>query len=560
LEFETEEAGWHVAWIGVHAQPGAWTGQRPAELEVTWAQLHPERPAAGDREPAWRAAGTYQAWHATDLPEETKAPRRWVPFHVALGRLDAGRHRLRLHSAAAGNGIAVGYVLVARSPYPRLGVMAAHAHSTSAGEFAYYPARSLGYDLLLTAETSEGHLPSLWQRCLTRSDDSPAGLKVRPGYEHADCFADHHLGPLFLPAGRLDETAPTYHNPHVPGWSIHRGAVPSLFHPHYIHTDPDGVPGIVYLAPRPLGPADADWRSPWTDQAHHGSGCWSFDHEGGHEGHSPYYWRTIPLFELWNAMSGENQDGVPYINWAASRQAGWVEQWKRITRPSQFRGPGSAYWPIVRKWHEALDAYCAGQRPAPLFAMADLDSQTRSDPQRVEEVLAHRRATLVYLLDPDASDESYRAAVSRGNTAALCQHDTVLLVSATDSAGTLYGPGHHIGPEARWPVAVHVLAWSPRPIVDLRLTGPGGTLFAAAPNATVVTHTWTLPDPALLRRTALGETPAPSWFRVECYGNERYWGVAATSNPCFVFPRAPRSEDALLVAGDSSIYRYRLEV
>ena len=131
-------------------------------------------------------------------------------------------------------------------------------------------------------------------------------------------------------------------------------------------------------------------------------------------------------------MSGENQDGVPYINWAQSQGTGWIEQWQRITRPVQFRGPGSAYWPIVRKWHEALDAYCAGQRPAPLFAMADLDSQSRADPARVQEVIGHRRATLVYLLDPDGDYESYRVAVGRGNSAALCQHDTVLLVCAIE--------------------------------------------------------------------------------------------------------------------------------
>ena len=80
-------------------------------------------------------------------------------------------------------------------------------------------------------------------------------------YQHADRFADHHLGPLFLPESCLDESAPTYHNPHVPGWSIHRGALPSLFHPHYVFTESDGVPGTVYGPPYLRTETDLDWRS-----------------------------------------------------------------------------------------------------------------------------------------------------------------------------------------------------------------------------------------------------------------------------------------------------------
>jgi hypothetical protein len=90
------------------------------------------------------------------------------------------------------------------------------------------------------------------------------------------------------------------------------------------------------------------------DRKHHGSGCWTWDHDGGHE-----YWRTVPLFVLWNGTTGgENQDGEPYIAWTELvGRSSWKGQWRRIMRPSQFRDEGSAYWRIVRKWHDALDAY-----------------------------------------------------------------------------------------------------------------------------------------------------------------------------------------------------------
>jgi hypothetical protein len=203
-------------------------------------------------------------------------------------------------------------------------------------------------------------------------------------------------------------------------------------------------------------------------------------------------------------------------------------------------------------------------------------------PRLVEQFVNHRRATLVYLTDGEgledgrcAADESYRAAVGRGNTAALCQHDTLLLACATDAGGTLYAPGNHLGPDAAWPVTVHVLAWSSRPITHLALVGPRGRIRSDAPNRCVVEHQWVLEGPHALGPAAQTETPhasggtgptggspepnptaapAPGWFRVQAFGNQRYWGTAAATNPWFVFPRAPRIADAAFPA--SSIHHF----
>ncbi len=489
----------------------------------------------------------YLAFNSTDFPG---GPKRFVLFKSFFGTLLPGHvYRLRLYTDAAGDGIELDYIMLVKTGFPVIGTMSSHVHANLAGDFGFPQARSLGYNLIITAEPDGNDLRRLWR--VSNEAYTDDNLLVRPGYELADCFADQHIGALFInagpglfPADRYALPAVTGRQPHLPHAAsavIHSGGFPSLYHPHYIHTDSAGVPGTVHHAREAFTAGDRAWRSDWTDDAHHGSGCWS--HDEHHEGYAPYYWHTLPLFSLYNWASGENLDGMPYID-AVRDTTGWYRQWKRITHARQFREPGDAYWGIVEKWNDALTAYVRKTRPSPLFAMGDLDAHPYDNAADTGEFNCFRRATVAYL--PALLYESFESSVGHGNSFVPVQNDNMLLVSILDEKGDVYLPGNHI--VSRGPLLVKVIAWGPKPISELRLHSSAGIVERFKPGVSYVEHTFRI------RRV-----PTADWFRVEFFGDTEGWGIGGVSNPFFVIPEPPAPWQWTFSATPADLYRYHAE-
>jgi hypothetical protein len=95
-----------------------------------------------------------------------------------------------------------------------------------------------------------------------------------------------------------------------------------------------------------------------------------------------------------------------------------------------------------------------------------------------------------------------------------------LLVSLTDSDGSVYHPGNRIlGPG---PYRLHVEAWSPVPLTHLRLVEPGG-----------VRESFTIDSQRYFSRdVTLVELPLLYWFYVLVRGESSR--STAISNPMFV--------------------------
>ncbi|MCL5019320.1 MAG: hypothetical protein M1426_02430, partial [Patescibacteria group bacterium] len=406
----------------------------------------------------------YLAFNSTDFPS---APKRFVLFTTTLGILSPdSSYTLSLFSDAMGDGIELDYLILIRSGFPTIGTMSAQVHTNEEGEFSFRQARSMGYNLIITAEYTSRDLRRVWMSCVDQFSDSD--LLIRPGFELADKFAGRSIGALFINAGPGLFPADRYSLPEIdltklivsdaPGKIIHSGGFPAFFHPHYTFAESNRKTAQDSIYP---------------------------------EKNAAYLWRTLPLFELWNLVTGENLDSQLFLE-ANKDSSVWMADQLKNLQEENFQQPGNPYWKLIERWNSALDAYVQGLRPMPLFAIGSLDAHPLGNISNTGDFNALRRATTAFL--PALLYESFESSIGHGNSFVPVQQDNVLLVSIKDKNGQWYLPGNHI--ESEGPFEIQVIAWSPKPITELRLCSSEGIIQQITPDENFVQHTFQIKQSA----------------------------------------------------------------
>lgn len=408
--------------------------------------------------------------------------REFYPKLVSLGWLQANNeYKLRLRSLEHDK-VYLEYMLLIRTSQAWIAKCDLHHTRKYEENWGLTDRETAGYNYVseFNLYDPRGHIPVTYHEAIARSQkvSDPTLCVTGVGLEIIDTYGGTHLLPLSPHPKDNEKILDSIF--HAYSRLVDVSALPILAHPHLEAEDRRTFRGRVY-------------EKIFQDYMGHGLGV-------------TLYWWLVPLFEIWNCVVGEYEDGMlllrEYLGDALKEEGLRPDSSKDMERLSVITGRFHRTYEI---WNEMCDRFLEGSRDLPLYATSDNDWH----------FIPLHRASYVYTDTLD--DRGIRQAMLRGQSTVSLRSNARLLLTIIGPDGTLYYPGFLI-PAEKGKIRFHFWVWMPGHIT-VTLVSNKGEVMRADYEKSLVRDEWEV------------ELSGPAWYRVQAHSTQSRNMVI--SNPVF---------------------------